>query len=268
MMRDELEKLVAPEIVKQILATEQERIALTVEKEAGLGLTVSKAGGRGYLPKTMDYPRNKDGGLLSLLAQVNFAEMPDLADFPTTGLLAFYIDYLDDLTGLDFDDQTKQNGFRVLYFETMDADSYSEEEQDALFEAVSDEFYPVVDGVFRLRGEITKQLILEESYDFERAYGATFYEVTDKWTNEDSAKFDKLYELVSSSSSQLGGSPFFTQEDPRLGEETAHHDTLLFQLDSGDEIMWGDMGVGNFFIHRENLKQRNFTNVMYNWDCY
>lgn len=267
MIREELEKLVAPEIVKQILATEHERVSLTVEKEAGLGLTVSKVGGRGYLPKMMDYPQNEAGEPLSLLAQVNFAEMPDLADFPTTGLLAFYVDYFDDLTGLDFDNQTKQKGFRVLYFETMDAVSYSEEEQDAFFETMNGEFYPVVRGVYRLRGEMTKQVILEESYDFERAYGGTFYDVTDKWTNEDSKKFDRLYELVSSSN-QLGGTPFFTQIDPRIGKETAHHDTLLFQLDSGDEIMWGDMGVGNFFIHREDLKQRDFTNVMYNWDCY
>ncbi len=33
------------------------------------------------------------------------------------------------------------------------------------------------------------------------------------------------------------------------------------------EIMWGDSGVGNFFISEENLKNLNFDDVLYNWDC-
>ena len=43
---------------------------------------------------------------------------------------------------------------------------------------------------------------------------------------------------------------------------------LLFQLNSVKDIMWGDAGVANFFIDREALKNRDFSHVMYNWDCY
>ena len=32
--------------------------------------------------------------------------------------------------------------------------------------------------------------------------------------------------------------------------------------------MWGDCGVGNFFINAEDLKRLDFSNVLYNWDCY
>ncbi|WP_140916353.1 DUF1963 domain-containing protein, partial [Listeria monocytogenes] len=52
-----------------------------------------------------------------------------------------------------------------------------------------------------------------------------------------------------------------------------HHDTLLFQLASEDfdesrmAIMWGDCGVGNFFINKQDLINRDFSNIMYNWDC-
>ena len=46
------------------------------------------------------------------------------------------------------------------------------------------------------------------------------------------------------------------------------YDTLLFQLDSQDKyIMWGDSGVGNFFIPKKSLLEKDFTNVLYNWDC-
>ncbi|MDN5490601.1 MAG: DUF1963 domain-containing protein, partial [Acinetobacter sp.] len=36
----------------------------------------------------------------------------------------------------------------------------------------------------------------------------------------------------------------------------------------GIEIMWGDSGVGNFFIHPDDLEKRDFSKVVYNWDCY
>ena len=48
---------------------------------------------------------------------------------------------------------------------------------------------------------------------------------------------------------------------------------LLFQLASywGEneeiELMWGDAGVGNFFIHPEDLRRRDFSRVAYTMDC-
>nr|WP_316045926.1 DUF1963 domain-containing protein [Planococcus glaciei] len=43
----------------------------------------------------------------------------------------------------------------------------------------------------------------------------------------------------------------------------------MLQVDTDEEagIAWGDTGVGNFFISKENLKKRNFSDVVYNWDC-
>ena len=62
---------------------------------------------------------------------------------------------------------------------------------------------------------------------------------------------------------QIGGLPFFTQSDVRR-----EGDVLLFQMDSEGEIGWGDMGIANFFISLSDLKAHDFTNVLYNWDCY
>jgi uncharacterized protein YwqG len=44
---------------------------------------------------------------------------------------------------------------------------------------------------------------------------------------------------------------------------------LLFQMDIDDEagIMWGDSGVANFFISQPDLESKNFSRVLYNWDC-
>ncbi|ETJ18863.1 hypothetical protein Q604_UNBC18576G0001, partial [human gut metagenome] len=31
---------------------------------------------------------------------------------------------------------------------------------------------------------------------------------------------------------------------------------------------WGDGGVCNFFINKDKLKNLDFSDVLYNWDCY
>ncbi|MGW54284.1 DUF1963 domain-containing protein, partial [Listeria monocytogenes] len=99
-----------------------------------------------------------------------------------------------------------------------------------------------------------------------------FYELADQIFADEEDKADELYNLASEGS-QLGGYPFFTQEDPRMYAENPHHDTLLFQLASEDfdenrmAIMWGDCGVANFFINKQDLINRDFSNIMYNWDC-
>jgi uncharacterized protein YwqG len=32
-------------------------------------------------------------------------------------------------------------------------------------------------------------------------------------------------------------------------------------------MQWGDMGVANFFINSEKLKQKDFSDILYTWDC-
>ena len=54
------------------------------------------------------------------------------------------------------------------------------------------------------------------------------------------------------------------------GKKKYHqHDILLLQIDTDDSlnIMWGDSGVANFFIKKEDLLNLDFSNVIYNWDA-
>ena len=75
-----------------------------------------------------------------------------------------------------------------------------------------------------------------------------------------------LGDALDGSGHKLGGYPYFTQEDPRSAEGME----LLLQLDSDDSVnmMWGDVGVGNFFIAPEDLKRGDFSRVAYSWDCH
>lgn len=31
-------------------------------------------------------------------------------------------------------------------------------------------------------------------------------------------------------------------------------------------LKWGENGIANFFIHPDDLKKRDFSKVLYNWD--
>jgi len=78
---------------------------------------------------------------------------------------------------------------------------------------------------------------------------------------------EELYDNFQSTGHKIGGYAYFTQEDPRLYKDQFKDYILLLQIDSIDEIMWGDCGVANFFIHPDDLARKDFSKVMYNWDC-
>ena len=47
-----------------------------------------------------------------------------------------------------------------------------------------------------------------------------------------------------------------------MTQELQKYDTLLFQLDSEyNEAMWGDMGIGNFFISEQDLFNWDFSDI-------
>lgn len=271
---EELFDILPSEWAERFLETQKERIELSLKKEGKLSLLQSKAGGRGYLPKEQGYPTNEEGDPLSLLAQINFAEMPQMENYPEFGLLAFYVDVQDDLYGLNFENPTRQEGFRVFYFDDLGNVSLTAEEQDMFFVDIDKtNIYPIVDGEYKITGQVSDQILLHDSIEFEQEFGYSFFDLSEHILGGDEEKAEKLYNLMSEES-QLGGYPFFTQEDPRTYTENPHHDTLLFQLDSeyneedgGINILWGDSGVGNFFINKQDLINRDFSNILYNWDC-
>ncbi len=64
--------------------------------------------------------------------------------------------------------------------------------------------------------------------------------------------------------SSLGGYTILVNEgrfppsDPRI---------VLATIDQDGPCEWGDSGVGNFFIHPDDLAARNFDRVTFGWDC-
>ena len=271
------------EKAKAIVAEVKRRTAapcwkLTLHPEGPCGLLDSKVGGLPYWDPALPYPTDSQGNKMTLLAQLNFAQLGTEDPLPRAGILQFFIGQ-DDGFGIDFDQPDRQKNFRVVYHPEPDP-------------ALTLEQIQALELPTHVEADLCTPVIREAAFTAEKTAGymgpgdcrfeALFREAVRAVTGEDigdkneyqyfdKADRDSFYDQLSAAGHRLLGYPFFTQYDPR--EPEGLYDTLLFQLDSDmaedrkDLVLWGDCGVGNFFINREDLLRRDFSRILYNWDC-
>jgi len=251
---------------------------LRVEMTGGpTGVFDSKFGGKPYLPPGFDYPVNTNPHTehkpLKLLAQLNFGHLPRLPGFPTQGILQFYIANQEDedTFGLDLDNLTQQSAFRVVYHSDVI------EDESRLLEPPPEthaSYYFPLEKDSRIEVTMATQPMPSTDFRFDVAFMDAYRQVI---PTQAAASFDlpeavieHIDEVlrVKSTGHRIGGYPFFTQTDPREDDETLRdHTVMLLQIDSDDEVCWGDVGVANFFITPDALARRDFSNVIYTWDC-
>lgn len=208
------------------------------------------------------------------MAQLNFTEIPFLDNFPTAGILQFFIDNHDDLYGLNFNNPISQKGFRVLYYPEIEQNSNNLLTNFNLLPNLKENYY------FPVRGEFSLEFIPNQAPI--SPYDEYFDEYLPELNQQENSSLIDLYEQfyenfyqenLNQAGHQLGGYPYFTQSDPRIGSFKENEPyQLLLQIDSeyfdnGQEICWGDVGIANFFIQPSALKKLDFSQVLYNWDC-
>ena len=241
----------------RFLATALPFFRITPLKESIQNNTQSRIGGRPFLPPGVDYPRDGAGRPLIFLAQINFEEAPGLSPFPPDGLLQFFIAD-DGMYGL----HGGGAGYKVLFHEQNLLKQ--EEQKDFSFLPVFAHSPIKCDRAFPLKIERTFELAPTCDHAFRDLFGVDFFDQFDEHRWDVKQAYDKLYR---SAGHKMGGYSFFTQSDPR---DPDHPQMLLLQIDSDPviESMWGDMGVGHFFIEEADLRARDFSKVLYQWDCY
>ena len=286
-MENELEIKIDDEFAKKVydeIWVEYEKTAQTKTfakitlTENELKITDSKVMGLPYIPKGAQIPQTANGDKMMMIAQINCDDLQGLADFPEKGILQFFVlNDEDGLLGLDFDNQTVQDSFRVIYHEKIE-EFYDENELKSIYNPYNfEESYITNDNEsYKMNFELTS-----EKERFEDMFYHIFRKICKekglKQTQEDWL-YRKLLNFMQYSEnyySQCDGFAFFTQDDPReYNEEYKKFDTVLFQLNSEfDEntrnwkVCIGDAGVINFFINREKLKNKDFSEILYNWDC-
>ena len=280
-----MENLKLIELLEQFKAeTKQPAIRLTTRRSDHITATNSKFGGLPYLPKNFAYPTDSKGNPLKLLAQLNFAELPPLADFPTSGILQFFV-LPDESIGLD-------SVHKVIYHAEIHENDRMTDFPEVKYISKSKyhkEWFPF-EGEFAVTGELVEVFPAFDTWDFEIAM-KSFDEFAKKHqidmkSREINDAIDEFFEDDEDGEDLdewhlIGGCPFFMQGDPREGNrDLKKYDTLLFQMSSDYmsddweteipqkyQIMWGDAGVANFFINRQDLRNLKFDDVLYNWDC-
>lgn len=286
-VKEKLDKVLA-KVDELIPPVESVRLRLSRGKADVLD---SKMGGTPYLPEGMKYPTVREGKNkgkpLYFLAQLNFGRLPGIEGFPDKGILQFFAgcDYDEDYSlGLNYDDRCDQNGFRVIYHESVpedvsgvrlgkmpefdEDDPYSPVKGELLLTADEPGKMPVSASDFRFEGAFVRAYNETAGASFESVWGkGGLYEADADFCNA-------VFDARNLQGTRIGGYPFFMQGEPR--ERYPDHAVLLFQSDSeGAEVSggweeyvsWGDSGVANFFITPEDLAKRDFSNVLYNWDC-
>lgn len=277
------EKNYAMEAFRQI-QNETKKTCINLELiDTKPSVTESKVGGIGYIPREGNFPVNSKGEQLRLLAQINCSDV-NLDNFPEKGLLQFWI-MNDDLSGADFDNNTKQENFRIVYHENADM-TVTEEEIKAKIVPNENErdgaenFMPVT-GEYGIKFTVSESFLPVFDYKFDEVFCKRYNALNPDHQIESyyelDEEIDEIYDESSESAfgHKIGGYPAFTQEDPREvlpKDEAGNYNFLLLQLDSEfgggiDKIMWGDAGICNFFINSEKLKALDFSDVIYNWDC-
>lgn len=69
-------------------------------------------------------------------------------------------------------------------------------------------------------------------------------------------------------SHRVGGHPFLIQDDPRAAvDETVVTLLQVDQFKGSKTMLWGDNGIGHFFIGLDDLKAGNFDGAFFKWAC-
>ena len=268
----------------------KEVISISTTPNKPVDITSSKFGGTFYLPKSAQIPTNNEGDQLTFLAQINCKELPENNIYPKEGIVQFWIYGGSQQLGADFVDFNSINNNknkRVIYYPTIE-EYYSEEEINSLYQPKGLDgkvLTPLQNGApFALSFKVEKQPITVMEYSFNSLFNSAWNEkfpslkIEEEWPELEELNIDVFNilekELTAlASGTQIGGYGYFIQWDPRSDEYFDEYNVVLLQIDTdygADEytIMWGDGGIGNFFIQEDKLKQLDFSSVLYSWDCF
>jgi uncharacterized protein YwqG len=217
-----------------------------------LPLLQSKFLGQPYLPVGTPYPRDEKGQPMLLLAQLNFAEIPALAGFPTAGILQFFISPTEWYDAEDY---------RVLYHAATDAPPQTD------FSFLTSDLYeesPIL-AEHRLAFSLATEYGGAGDCRFDMRFGdKDYYEYENTLPK---AQQEELDTYCNNSGHRLGGYAYFTQGDPRENSLELQDDVQLLQIDMDDKIMFGDSGLGHLFINPAALAEKQFDQAYFYWDC-
>ena len=240
------------------LAHARDAVALLEQDGGGRG----RLGGQALLPPGEPWPRDRDGRQLGFIAAIDLGELPGLAPLPDSGLLLVYWDFeFHDLDRMDFVESTRV--WLVDDPETAVAQDPPAPEEPRQAIALTGAVMPVL-------GELEK---------VDEAIGDGEHDDEDAW-------YDVNHALIMLHDHQLLGSSrdvqgpvldevdyWFkegfadTRERYSEAERRGEGWTLLAQIESSGDFVFGDAGALYLLIPEADLHARRFDRVMGVMQC-
>lgn len=216
-----------------------------------LSITASKFLGKSYLPVGFEYPKSKQGEPMIMLSQINFSEVPALLNYPSSGILQLFV------SGSDWYDM---DDYRIIFHEEIGAEQTS-------FDFLTDDLYSESPIYCEHELSFSSNTSFGGDGDFRFNFnfnGLDFWDFHEKLNKQQQDELEKFFDA---SGHKIGGYAYFTQSDPRDYDEKLKNDVLLLQIDTDDQIMFGDCGVAHLFINQDDLLNKRFEKAYFNWDC-
>ncbi|MFZ1700350.1 MAG: YwqG family protein [Pyrinomonadaceae bacterium] len=249
---------------------------------------VSKLGGNPYLPNNFAWPTNKTRPL-ELVLQVNLADVVEFdvwKQLPDRGLLTFFYDIEEQPWGFDPKDVA---GFKVHY-SPPELPVHQRQSPESEFKlpkrqlrfrfsqsvpSVGSRSYERLTEIIRFSSDDEADRFFD-GFGLDLAMSGSSYK-RNHWGGKhrllghsDNVQGDMQLEAELVSNGLYAGDPS-GYEDPRALELESHADEwiLLLQVDSDESIdlMWGDVGSIYYWIKREDLANRNFSNTWLVLQC-
>lgn len=274
-----------PEMMKFAAAIARSRLAyidIVADTQSQAEPWNSKLGGVAYLPKGQPYPTGPDGVPLALLAQLNFSEMPALEGYPSQGILQFFIAggqspaHVYGMANYDakpynpqdyFASLTRQAWYRVVYYpQVVQAHAALQSPP-----TISRDMMLPLTGSTRLRFQADTEPVTVWDYRFQRFLGQPADEFFPQFgAKEEAAAVNYIAFSEKHHLAKVGGYSSPVQEDPRR-IRPAEDWVVLLELHEGRadgsfDLMWGDAGMGAFYIRPDDLRRLDFSKVVYYWD--
>ncbi|MFN8359971.1 MAG: DUF1963 domain-containing protein [Candidatus Kapaibacterium sp.] len=229
-------------------------LANPIKDGQNLSIKQSKFLGQPYVPKSQTYPTCQDGTPMLMLAQINFSEVPELENYPTSGILQLFVHPTDWYN-------MERSDYKIIFHQSDTEDYHTDFGfiTEKLFE--ESPIYCEHSLIFQKETEFGGR----EDFRFQIDFGGLdYFDFQETLPKEHQEQMDNLFYIIGH---KIGGYAYFTQSDPRDYDDKTKNDVLLLQIDTDEEIMFGDSGVANIFINISDLKERNFDKAYFNWDC-
>ncbi|NAS31851.1 DUF1963 domain-containing protein [Flavobacteriaceae bacterium R38] len=221
--------------------------------EDNLGLTTSKFLGTPFFPKDKEYPKDKTGKPMIMIAQLNFEQIPKLEFFPKNGILQLFLssnDWYDEDSKIIYHTKEELNKQVLDDFSFLTIEDY---EEIPIYKLHQLSFEKGIDN----GGSEDSQF----DYLFD---GVDFWDFIENLPEEQEKQFGEYFD---STGHKIGGYAEFTQSDPRDYSAEQRNDIQVLQIDVDDHIMFGDSGLGHIFISQEALIKKDFSKAYFYWDC-